>query len=49
MNSRQLLDAIGKLDESFYINCEAYQSPKRGKTVIKCSGRAEIAIQRRKN
>lgn len=35
MNSRQLLDAIGKLDESFYINCEAYQSPKRGKTVIK--------------
>ena len=44
MNSRQLLGAIGELDESFYVSCEAYVPPKRGRGLVKRAAIVTIAL-----
>lgn len=44
MNARQLLGAIGELDESFYAACEAYVPSKRGMTVAKRVAIVTVAL-----
>lgn len=44
MTTRELLNAIGELDEVFYAECDAYVPPKRGKNIAKRVAIVAVAL-----